>query len=415
MRNTDFFLDNLTGDLYSFNYDTNEWTTKANAGIHYEKTVQEYHSLGKYIIKAPIYRPKNLNDDKNVFTTRRSESVCFIKKNHVNHWIFDKVEKEFLICSKSPWNIHTFNFLNREKTFTILAENQKSPVVIEMKNCIAVLFEISNKYYNTITILNNYIKNTIKMIKTQTKDHCKNIETFYSTKENLEVLFHHKQNMPVKGNRSIFFNVVSKKFNENDAYFNDDDEAQNEFKHVGFSASQSRIPAIYKKNIIREKIIQNVSKKHRFKSDTDKEFFSMIAVRENFGKTAKSQNLYQPNINSNNLSQNKSNKAEEEQNEDEPDLTRNEIRRMLHPHISSDALPSEKDKHLWVRIYSNIKNKYLKIRFLDICTKVQSLISGKGSLIATKQMKSTVTLNYQEIIIVTTITIIQNSPPLMFI
>ena len=340
MRNTDFFLDNLTGDLYSFNYDTNEWTTKANAGIHYEKTVQEYHSLGKYIIKAPIYRPKNLNDDKNVFTTRRSESVCFIKKNHVNHWIFDKVEKEFLICSKSPWNIHTFNFLNREKTFTILAENQKSPVVIEMKNCIAVLFEISNKYYNTITILNNYIKNTIKMIKTQTKDHCKNIETFYSTKENLEVLFHHKQNMPVKGNRSIFFN---------------------------------------------------------------------------FGKTSKSQNLYQPNINSNNLSQNKSNKAEEEQNEDEPDLTRNEIRRMLHPHISSDALPSEKDKHLWVRIYSNIKNKYLKIRFLDICTKVQSLISGKGSLIATKQMKSTVTLNYQEIIIVTTITIIQNSPPLMFI
>lgn len=350
LRNIDFFLDNLTGDLYAFNYDTNEWTTKGNVGIHYEKTVQEYHSIGKYILKVPIYRLKNLNDDKNVFTTRKTESVCFIKKHHISHWLFEKVEKEFLICSKSPWSIHTFNFLNREKTFTILAENQKCPVVIEMKNCTAVLFEISNKYLNTMTILNNYIKNTIKMIKTQSKDNFCNIENYYSIKENLEIFFHHKQNEPVKGNRSIFFNVVSKNFNGKNLqdFNNDEDGAESEFKHVGYSASKSRIPAIYKKNIIREKTIQNMQKKHRFKSDTDKEFFSMISVREKFKKSNKDENFYQ----SNNISQNQFTQKVDVQDKEEEifvaDLTQNEVRKMLHPQISSDALPLA--RHLWVTI-----------------------------------------------------------------
>ena len=342
-------MDNLTGDLYSYNYDSNEWVTKANVGIHYEKTAQEYHSLGKYIIKAPIYRPKNLNDDKNVFTTRKTESVCFIKKNYCNHWLFDSIEKEFLICSKSPWNIHTFNFVNKEKTFVILAENQKGPVIIEMKNCIAVLFEISNKYYNTITILHNYIQNTIKMIKTQSKENYHNIEKYYSTKENLDVLFQHKRNNPTKGNRSIYFNVVSKNFNDSHNSEYKDLLDENEFKHVGFSASKSRIPAIFKKNMIREKILQNEPRKGRYKSDTDKEFFSMISVREKITPDS----IRETNLHSQKKATKifdkitpPDSKREKENEVIEEKMTKNKIRQILHPHISSDALP--KNDRLWV-------------------------------------------------------------------
>lgn len=348
LRNTDYFLDNLTGDLYSYNYDTNEWVAKANAGIHYEKTVQEYHSLGKYILKAPIYRPKNLNDDKNVFTTRKTESVCYIKKNHISHWLFDQVEKEFLICCKSPWNIHTFNFLNKEKTFSILAENQKGPVIIEMKNCIATLFEISNKYYNTVTILNNYIQNTIKMIKTQSKDTYRNIEDYYSTKESLEILFNHNRaNMAlIKGNRSIYFNVVSKNFQELKQEQNNNDQGETEFKHVGFSATKSRVPIIYKKNMIRENILKNDIKKNKHASETDKEFFSMIAVREKANSALQKEK--------NNFSQSKAGFEsknqifDEEPNEymEEQNYTPMKIRRFLHPHISSEGLPSKNE--LWV-------------------------------------------------------------------
>lgn len=337
----------MTGDLYSYNYDTDEWVTKANAGIHYEKTVQEYHSLGKYILKAPIYRTKNLNDDKNVFTTRKTESVCYIKKNHINHFLFEQVEKEFLICSKSPWNIHTFNFLNKEKTFTVLAENQKGPVIIEMKNLIAVLFEVSNKYYNTITILSNYIKNTIKLIKTQTKGTYRNIEDYYTTKENLEILFQHsKSNMPIKGNRSIYFNVVSKNFVDQN-YDDNKDGAVSEFKHVGLAARQSRVPIIYKKNMIREKILKNETKNTKFQNNTDKEFFSMIAVREKLNYNIKKEKIFSQ---SNDYYQRKlSNyepKIEANENEEDLSFTPMKIRRLLHPHISTEGLPSKND--LWV-------------------------------------------------------------------
>lgn len=30
----EFFLDNVTGDLYGFNFETSEWVTKGNVGIH---------------------------------------------------------------------------------------------------------------------------------------------------------------------------------------------------------------------------------------------------------------------------------------------------------------------------------------------------------------------------------------------
>ena len=53
LRYNDLFLDNVTGDLYGFNYETEEWTTKYNAGIHYRRAAEEFKTLGKYIIKAP--------------------------------------------------------------------------------------------------------------------------------------------------------------------------------------------------------------------------------------------------------------------------------------------------------------------------------------------------------------------------
>lgn len=53
IKQTDFFLDNVTGDLYGFNYDTGEWVSKGNAGIHFRKAAEEFKTIGKYIMKAP--------------------------------------------------------------------------------------------------------------------------------------------------------------------------------------------------------------------------------------------------------------------------------------------------------------------------------------------------------------------------
>ena len=53
VRMTDYFLDNVTGDLYSFNYDSGEWISKGNAGIHSRRSAEEFKTIGKYIMKAP--------------------------------------------------------------------------------------------------------------------------------------------------------------------------------------------------------------------------------------------------------------------------------------------------------------------------------------------------------------------------
>jgi hypothetical protein len=49
-------LDNTTGDLYGFNYENSEWIPKGNCGLHYRRSAQEYQSIGKYIVKAPVYK-----------------------------------------------------------------------------------------------------------------------------------------------------------------------------------------------------------------------------------------------------------------------------------------------------------------------------------------------------------------------
>ena len=53
IRMSDYFLDNVTGDLYSFNYDTGEWVSKGNAGLHSRRAAEEFKTIGKYIVKAP--------------------------------------------------------------------------------------------------------------------------------------------------------------------------------------------------------------------------------------------------------------------------------------------------------------------------------------------------------------------------
>jgi hypothetical protein len=62
IRTDDLFLDNVTGDLYGFNYETEEWSTKANAGIHCRRAVEEFKTLGKYVIKAPQYKGNKIKE-----------------------------------------------------------------------------------------------------------------------------------------------------------------------------------------------------------------------------------------------------------------------------------------------------------------------------------------------------------------
>lgn len=84
-KQTDYFLDNTTGDLYGFNYENNEWIPKGNCGLHYRRSAQEFQSLGKYILKAPIYKAQTVHKEKyQLYRSRKYEETCQIKKIHLH-------------------------------------------------------------------------------------------------------------------------------------------------------------------------------------------------------------------------------------------------------------------------------------------------------------------------------------------
>jgi hypothetical protein len=55
------FLDNATGDYYTFRKDLNVWAPVGNAGLHYSKAAEAYGGIGEFMTKTKTYKSKNLN------------------------------------------------------------------------------------------------------------------------------------------------------------------------------------------------------------------------------------------------------------------------------------------------------------------------------------------------------------------
>jgi hypothetical protein len=86
---------------------------------------------------------------------------------YLHHWAFQGMEYEFVIPLKNSWDVHSFSFVNPLKTFKVLAECTRGPLVIEVnEKILATLFSINPSYQNTIFPLKNFIFHTLKTIKT---------------------------------------------------------------------------------------------------------------------------------------------------------------------------------------------------------------------------------------------------------
>eukprot|EP01017_Pseudomicrothorax_dubius_P028856 TRINITY_DN3459_c0_g3_i2.p1 TRINITY_DN3459_c0_g3~~TRINITY_DN3459_c0_g3_i2.p1 ORF type:complete len:607 (-),score=80.43 TRINITY_DN3459_c0_g3_i2:39-1859(-) len=165
LQSTDFFLDNVTGDLYNYNYDTDEWIPRANAGIHYRKAAETFNSLGRFVIKVPTYRPKPSFGDSNLYISKNTETICSIKKVYIQHWLVKGVDSEFLVPSNNMWDIHPFNFSNPKKVFYVIGEADRGAQIISFHDIvIACLFQINRKYPHTITVLENFLAMKIEDI-----------------------------------------------------------------------------------------------------------------------------------------------------------------------------------------------------------------------------------------------------------
>jgi GMP synthase-like glutamine amidotransferase len=121
--------------------------------------------MGKFIIPKKKFSVKAVEQKYEPCAGTSNEFFVKIKKLFRQHYLFKGVDNEFLAWNPTAWQIHPISFLNPAKKFTVVADGDFSPQIIELKNFVGCLFNVNKKYPMTMKILENYVKNIVRFVK----------------------------------------------------------------------------------------------------------------------------------------------------------------------------------------------------------------------------------------------------------
>lgn len=322
---TDYFLDNVTGDLYSFNRESEEWYPKGNVGLHHRRSAEEYQTLGKYIVKAPIYRPKKLTELVEIYKAKTTESIIYIKKNYMNHWALKNIYPlEFKAQLLGEWDCHAFSFVNKDKMFYVLAESERGPCILDFGNMLALHFNVEKNYSTTIPIVKNFIERAIDIMKNYKSYSVKKIMETFPKSQVVDLISFKSSNDSSKKTRIR----EAIKHENNDVIVS---SAQN----VGFSFAKKKFPKIIANNAVTlniESVPKTLQKKAKERNLMKKTY--AFETSDSFEQ--KNSNLKTEQDYMNSTSE-----------KDEVFLSKKKIRSILHPTLSTDSL---KDEKIWVII-----------------------------------------------------------------
>lgn len=159
----DVLLDNVTGDLYAYDFSVNEFMPFGNAGIHKHKAAQDNNKLRNLMLKQYVYNPKQFDHLESAYIGKLNETLCRINKRNVQHWLVKDIGlQDFLIPQNNAWDIHPISMPEADNRFQVFAETARGPQVIIHHNSVGCMFHINPKYPTTVTILKNYVEHLIK-------------------------------------------------------------------------------------------------------------------------------------------------------------------------------------------------------------------------------------------------------------
>eukprot|EP00347_Sterkiella_histriomuscorum_P023878 403333072 len=173
LKRTDAYLDSCTGDYYSYNTEQKIWMPLGNTGLHHIQTLETYGSAASYYVQNTKKYKNNmpLGDARlgdHLYKSKLTEQKCCIIKHYMSHWALNSLPSSFMVLNKNQWDPHPINIRDIEevrKNYTILAESERGPQIIEHRNTIAVQFHIVRRYSETVTVLQNFIKHKILEIQ----------------------------------------------------------------------------------------------------------------------------------------------------------------------------------------------------------------------------------------------------------
>ena len=85
------FLDNVTGDYYSFDKYLCQWKPKGNVGLHNFKAIEVSAATKArdMVTKTQIYRAQATPTNTNLYFQKGSDVKCYVDKHHQSHWLFN--------------------------------------------------------------------------------------------------------------------------------------------------------------------------------------------------------------------------------------------------------------------------------------------------------------------------------------
>ena len=163
LKNNDMFLDFVTGDI--FEYKNNEtWIPIKNIGLHKQKTAEKYINRGKFVLTS-TFKGKDYIKNIEAYVTVCNEIKVQITRQYLHHFLVDNLPLEFIASTSLTCYPHFVNVNSQALQFKVICESERGPIVIEHENSIGVLFHPSEKYKESVTLLENFIRNKFNEVQ----------------------------------------------------------------------------------------------------------------------------------------------------------------------------------------------------------------------------------------------------------
>ena len=243
LKRNDNFLDFVSGDILEFRPNEQIWAPIKNIGLHKQLTAEKYMYRGRFVLPDK-FKGKDFIKNKFAFITICNEIKVSITRQNLSHYLVENLPLEFVVYSSLSWFPHFVNVSNKKFQYKIIGESEKGPIIIEHENTIGVGFHINIKFRDSVTLLENFIKNKFCVIRDKLFKF-KNIDDeIYSDQSNKENKANHFKFMNTesnnkKTNKILGDNIYNHKFTNMDKVwsslaFNRIKNVKNEAGHVGF-------------------------------------------------------------------------------------------------------------------------------------------------------------------------------------
>jgi hypothetical protein len=153
------YLDNETGDIYTYNPDSKIWIPQCNIGMY--KNASTGKPSSKALRPAPKTQSRNtrlLSFDQNPEAIDDHEEIVYIKTKMLQHWsVKNFTAPAFVVALQPNWYINEEASLPSSIGLTVIADDYYGAVIWELENKLLVAIDICDK--KTSIVFENILRN----------------------------------------------------------------------------------------------------------------------------------------------------------------------------------------------------------------------------------------------------------------